>query len=258
MDDNIRQVYEILLNKYGPQGWWPLLESYGGLDEGRGGFNCAYHKKNYTIPCTSHQYFEIIIGAILTQNTAWKNVEKALKNMNGRRVINPATIMIIPEHELAELIRPSGYFNQKAQRLKIVSKFFFDSCQFDFKKLIKQDPIELRKQLLSVNGIGPETADSIMLYAFHKPFFVVDTYTRRIFFRLGLLLGKDENEKTYEEIQSMFHDNLPREEVIFNEFHALIVELAKNNCKKEPVCKDCPLSQLCEYSKNEEEKLKEK
>jgi endonuclease-3 related protein len=201
--NKVKTIYNILLKQYGPQRWWPTR--------------------------TKNKQFEVIIGAILTQNTSWKNVEKALINLEKQNLISKDKILKTRKDKLAKLIRPSGYYNQKAERLKLAAKFFTKHKQ------------PTRQQLLEVKGIGPETADSILLYAFNQPIFVIDAYTKRIFSRIGMC--KDHCE--YHELQIIFHKSLKRSPKIFNEYHALLVELAKQHCTKTPSCKDCPINKLC-------------
>ena len=198
----LNKIYNILHKTYGKQGWWPVT--------------------------TDNRQFEIIIGAILTQNTAWKNVEKAIANLRRAKLIDANKILKIKKEKLAQLIQSAGYYNQKAERLKIIAKFYLEN----------KNPT--REQLLDVKGVGPETADSILLYAYNKPSFVVDAYTKRIFSRLGLIKTDD-----YHEVQDFFHANLEKNEKLFNEYHALIVELAKRHCNKKPECGGCPLGKMC-------------
>ena len=216
--NKIQKIYSILYKKFGPQGWWPTtLEN-------------ELHPKHHGIaPRNDKEKFEIIIGAVLTQNTNWKNVEKAIFNLNKAKLVDINKIKKINKKKLASLIRPSGYYNQKAERLKLVAGFF------------NKNKNPTREELLVIKGIGPETADSILLYAFNKPFFVVDAYTKRIFSRLGFCDGKC----SYDELQQLFQKNLPKKTKLFNEYHALLVELGKNYCKKKPVCTSCPLNKLC-------------
>jgi len=216
-------VYEILFKEYGPQGWWPV--------------NGKYNRNDFSIPRNSKEKFEIILGAILTQNTSWKNAEKALANLRKANLLDPVKIVKAKDQVIAKAVRPSGYFNQKAERLKIISDFLLKN------KDISRLPVEdMRNELLAIKGVGPETADSIILYAFNKPSFVVDLYTRRIFSRLGIC----RKDAGYEELQGLFHKELKKDAVLFNEYHALIVEHAKRFCKKIPECSGCPLSKLCE------------
>ena len=179
-----------------------------------------------------------MIGAVLTQNTAWTNVERAIENLKQERLLTPARLANVPTRKLARLIRPSGYFNVKARRLKHVLAFLQDHASGSIRRLFSGDALELRGKLLRVHGIGPETADSILLYAGAKPFFVVDAYTKRIFSRHGLM-GPDAD---YERVQRLFMDNLPKDTQLYNEYHALIVRIGKERCKKtRPLCKECPL-----------------
>ena len=191
-------IYNRLYAHFGPRHWWPAQTP-----------------------------FEVMVGAILTQNTAWSNVEKAIRNLKKERALTPGKIRKIPQEKLATLIRPSGFYNEKAKKLK------------EFVKFLKPNAEYSREELLNIKGIGKETADSILLYAFNKPAFVVDAYTKRIFSR-HYFLGKNAD---YDEIQRFFTGNLPNKTKLFNEYHALIVELGKNYCKKNsPICKICPLS----------------
>jgi endonuclease-3 related protein len=221
--DNIKIIYCKLLKAYGPQGWWPLTVKHRFTPKHRG-----------EKPDTEKRKFEIILGAILTQNTAWTNVEKAIANLNKKKLLSKEKIRKLPEKRLAELIRPSGYYNQKARKIKAMVKFL------DSKKPLS------RKNLLKVWGIGPETADSILLYAYEQPFFVIDAYTGRVFTRLGLA----KNNIEYEELQRMFHRKLPRNVKMYKEYHALIVEHCKRFCMKKPLCKECVIRNLCECWKN--------
>jgi len=203
------KVYETLLENYGKQHWWPVS--------------------------SDNEQFEVIIGTMLTQNTSWKNVEKAIQNLSEEDLIHIQRMRDVETSMLAELIRPSGYFNQKAERLKIMAEFLI---QNDISGL----PVkEMREVLLSIKGVGPETADSIILYAFNKPSFVVDLYTKRIFSRLGLV---DKNA-CYDEVKRFFESKLETSVDLFQEYHALIVEHAKRFCKKKPECSACPLGRGC-------------
>lgn len=208
--NQIKQIYKQLLKAYGPQGWWPVT--------------------------TDNAVFEIITGAILTQNTAWKNVEKAIENLKKNDLVAVEKIRKTDKKRLALLIRSAGYYNQKAERLIIFAEFLSKN---PIKKLMKEETGKLREKLLAIKGIGDETADSILLYAFNKPVFVIDAYTKRIFKRVGY------KEESYEELQALFMKNLKKDARLFNEYHALLVELGKNLCKKRPSCGNCPLKQLC-------------
>lgn len=182
--------------------------------------------------------FEVMVGAVLTQNTNWKNVEKAIHNLKNAQVLTPEQMLSLPQDELATLIRPAGYFNVKAKRLHNLLRWFQNASAFSFSGLDTLSMEELRTELLSVNGIGQETADSILLYAFERPSFVVDTYTRRIFNRHSLV----EEDIYYEDLRDFFMDVLPQDVALYNEYHASIVRVAKEWClKKAPQCDSCPL-----------------
>lgn len=213
----ILKIYQALLKEHSQQGWWPVK----GEDDDK----AVYHKKDYSFPRNEEQAFEIMIGAILTQNTSWKNVEKALDNLRQNKALNPGALKKLKINKLAELIKSSGYHNQKAKKLKAFAKFYFLGKEFT------------RENLLDVWGIGPETADSILLYALKKPYFVVDTYTKRIFSRIGLCNINDK----YEDVQKLFHDSLPKDFKLYNEYHALIVEHAKVCCGIKESKKKCIL-----------------
>jgi endonuclease III related protein len=182
--------------------------------------------------------FEVIIGAILTQNTAWTNVERAIANLRRARLLTPAAIEQVSSARLARLVRPSGYFRQKAKKLKAFVRFLRERHGGSLAAMFRVPTAELRRQLLAVHGIGPETADSILLYAGNHPVFVVDAYTHRILGRHQITDGKPD----YESVRSLMEANLPRDVNLYNEFHALIVNVGKNWCRKSrPRCEECPL-----------------
>ncbi len=216
----VLKVYDILLKEYGRQGWWPILD----ISENKFIYSplFSYKEKN------EEEKFEISIGAILTQNTSWKNVKPALFNLKKNNLLNKNKLQKISHNELAQLIKSAGYYNQKAK--KIIAFANFDS--------------EItRENLLSIWGIGEETADSILLYAYNKPYFVIDAYTKRIFSRIK----KEYNFGKYSHWQDFFMRNLPEDFKIYNEYHALLVNLGKFVClKKKPHCMECPLYELCE------------
>lgn len=202
-------MYEAMHAELGPSHWWP-----------------------------GETRFEVAMGAVLTQNTNWRNVTRALDNLKQAGLFSGEKLHALPENELAELIRPAGYFRLKATRLKNLLLFFKNECRFDLSRLQERDQDELREKLLGVKGVGPETADSILLYALEKPSFVVDAYTRRMVSRHGLL----PEDVDYEELRAWFMDVLPEDIRLYNEYHALIVRTAKNWCKKKkPLCDTCPL-----------------
>lgn len=202
------EIYKRLYEAFGSQHWWP-----------------------------GETPFEVIIGAILTQNTAWVNVEKAVKNLKKDNLLTPGALKRVSLKRLAMLIMPAGYYNQKAKKIKNFIKFLFDNYRGSLKKMFSEDFLVLRAKLLDVNGIGLETADSILLYAGNKPIFVVDAYTRRILSRHNLIKA----DESYTEIQNYFMDNLENDVESFNEFHALLVRLGKEICRSEPKCDICPL-----------------
>ncbi|OGO34231.1 MAG: endonuclease [Chloroflexi bacterium RBG_16_56_8] len=213
METQLNEIYARLYAHFGPQHWWP----------GDGPF-------------------QVIVGAILTQNTAWTNVEKAMANLSRAGLLDPERLYRAREARIAALIRPSGYFNLKAKKLKAFVRFLFEKHQGRLSHLFKSETESLREELLAVYGIGPETADSIILYAANQPIFVIDAYTRRIAARLGL----SREDVTYDELQRLFMANLPRDTQLFNEYHALLVMLGKHYCRKSsPRCGECPLQQVC-------------
>lgn len=191
--------------------------------------------------------FEVAVGAILTQNTAWSNVESALVNLRQAKALAPHPLAEISEEALQRLIRPAGFFRQKAKRLKHLAQHLVDAWQGDILALCQGPLVDVRARLLALPGVGPETADSILLYAAGRPSFVVDNYTRRVFTRIGLLEGKE----SYEEIRQQFMRHLPQDTQRYNEHHAQIVELAKQTCRKnKPLCASCPLGELCRYGQS--------
>ena len=207
--NELLKIYNRLFEHFGPQNWWP-----------------------------GDSPFEVIVGAILTQNTAWDNVTKAIKNLKKAEALSCQVILELSQEELAKLVRPSGYFNQKAKRLKNFCFFLQKNYGGNLDEMFLEDMELLRDKLLSVKGIGPETADSILLYAGNLPIFVVDTYTYRIFSRHGLI----PEETSYEEIQNFFMSSLDHDVELFKEYHALLVITGKNYCKKKPRCPECPLN----------------
>jgi len=225
--DKILEIHRIISKNYKDLNWWPV--------------DSKYHKKNQTDP-----RFEIIVGAILTQNTAWSNVEKALVNLKEKNKLDIKNIAKSDEKELREMIKPSGFFNQKADRLKTISNHFLERYGGNLDNFFKRNLKEIREELLSLNGIGPETADSILLYAGEKPVFVVDAYTKRLCQRIPIKVELD-----YDNIQKHFQEELSKQYIgkelvqTYNEFHAQIVLLAKEYCKKKPNCNDCPISKNC-------------
>ncbi len=207
----VRKIYNLLFDSYGPQHWWP----------GDGPF-------------------EVMVGAILTQNTNWSNVERAINNLKNAGLLDPASLNRISEKRLAELIRPAGYFNIKARRLKAFLEYFVEEYHGEPERMKKEALDTLRSELLNVKGIGPETADSILLYALDKPIFVIDAYTKRVLLRHGLI----DESADYSDSQEIFHRALPRDVSLFNEYHALFVKVGKEQCRPRPRCEGCPLFKL--------------
>jgi len=206
------RYYEVMSRALGPMYWWPAQTP-----------------------------FEVIVGAILTQSTAWVNVERAIANLRSARLLTPSAMLAVRSQQLAEMVRPSGYFRQKAKKLKAFVRFLQAEYGGSLKRMFERPTLELREKLLDVHGIGPETADSILLYAGNHPVFVVDAYTHRILERHGIASGK----RDYEGVRSFIEDALPRSPELYNEFHALIVNTGKNWCrKKAPRCEECPLRRL--------------
>jgi endonuclease-3 related protein len=208
MDDVLRELYRKLFDAFGPQGWWP-----------------------------GDSPFEVILGAILTQNTNWRNVAQVIAGLKEEGLLEPRALRQMPDAELARRLKPSGYFNIKARRVKNFLDFF--ACHFhdSVAEMAGKDLETLRPALLTVKGIGPETADSILLYALHKPTFVVDAYTYRVLSRHHLA----PEACSYDELQALFMENLPPEVPLYQEFHALLVQVGKEFCRPAPRCPACPL-----------------
>ena len=210
-------IYQLLSNHFGPRHWWP-----------------------------ADSPFEVVIGAILTQNTAWTNVEQAIQNLKRADALTIEKLSGLPILQLEALIKPSGFFRQKASRLQNLAKHLQKEWQSDLAAFCSGTLDDARERLLARPGIGPETADSILLYATDRPSFVVDAYTRRIFGRLGFLHGREE----YDAIRLWFMQNLPEQTKLYNEYHALIVQLAKTYCRKnQTLCSECPLNGACHFAK---------
>ncbi len=209
--ERLLDIYRLLLESFGPQHWWP-----------------------------GETPFEIAVGAILTQNTSWSNVEKAIANLKAAGLLDASKLHALDPEELATLIRPAGYFRVKAKRLGNFLTWLCNRYDGDMQSFEGIATGRLRDELLAVSGIGPETADSILLYALNRPVFVVDTYTARVMVRHGLI-GE---ELDYNQLQDLFTSNLEPDVALFNEFHALLVMTGKNYCKPRPQCSGCPLESL--------------
>ena len=212
--ETLLEIYHRLFADYGPQHWWPAEDP-----------------------------FEVIVGAILTQSAAWTNVEQAIANLKAAKALTAAALYDLPVDRLANLIRPSGYYNAKALKLKAFADRLQSRYGGDLGRLFALDTAALRQELLSIHGIGPETADSIILYAANRPTFVIDAYTRHILGRLGLA----PETSSYAAFQALFTENLPQDEGLYNEYHALLVHHGKVVCRKVPHCPVCCLRQLCPY-----------
>jgi endonuclease III related protein len=208
---SIKAIYQALYKAFGPQHWWP-----------------------------GDTPFEIMVGAVLTQNTNWGNVEQAIVQLKREGLLSIEAMHDVPVDRLAKAITPAGYFNVKARRLKNLVRFLVERYGGDIRRMRKESLAELRRELLEVNGVGPETADSILLYALDKPVFVVDAYTRRFLRRHNLIKDKAD----YHDIQKMFMDVLPPDAGVYNEYHALIVRLGKDVCRPSARCGQCPLNRI--------------
>lgn len=206
--NKLETIYKKLYKAFGPQHWWP-----------------------------GDTPFEVAVGAILTQNTNWGNVEKAINNLKSAKALNAKKIHEMPVNELAGLIRPAGYFNVKAKRLKAFIDFLVSEYSGSMERMKKGDLHTLREKLLSVHGIGPETADSILLYALDKPIFVIDAYTKRVLSRHGIMA----HDESYNSFQELFHSAVKNNSKVYNEYHALFVRVGKTYCKPKPACSECPL-----------------
>lgn len=209
-------IFALLTQHFGPQRWWP-----------------------------AETPFEVVVGAILTQNTAWTNVEKAIANLRKAGALSPAAISALASDELERLIRPAGFFRQKAARLQRVTTVLVSDFAGRVDRLCAGPLDAARCRLLELPGVGPETADTVLLYGARRPSFVVDAYTRRIFIRLGILTGSE----NYLAVRTLFMNGLPRDAALFNEYHALLVTLAKRCCRKQrPTCSSCPLRSRCSFA----------
>jgi endonuclease III related protein len=211
MDPTLKDVFDRLYSHYGPRHWWPADSA-----------------------------FEVLVGAVLVQNTAWDNVRKAIDRLRGEDLLEPHALYAVPLERLEELIRSAGYFRVKARRLHNLLEFLVERYDGSLEAMFRTALPELRESLLTVSGVGPETADSILLYAGGLPTFVVDAYTHRMLARHGWI-GFDAG---YYQIQEHFEAGLPQDAALFNEYHALVVEVGKRHCRKHPRCEGCPLAEL--------------
>ncbi len=208
MKKRLADIYDRLYSRFGPQHWWP-----------------------------GDTAFEVAVGAVLTQNTNWGNVEKAIRNLKSEGALNARRLHEMKPQRLASLIRPAGYYNIKAKRLKNFIDLLAGGYGGSMKRMAGEETTVIRQKLLDVNGIGPETADSILLYALEKPVFVIDAYTKRVLSRHNIL----DHDESYEDFQQLFHSDLERDAGLFNEYHALFVRVAKEYCRTKPRCAGCPL-----------------
>ena len=215
MRDRLNDIYDRLTKHYGPRDWWP-----------------------------ANSRFEVMVGAVLVQNTAWSNAAKAILSLSDAGLLSPHGLRSADVADIAQLIYSSGYYNMKARKLKALVEWLGERDD-DIEALMTADPATLREELLGIHGIGEETADDILLYALDMPVFVIDLYSRRLLFRLGLAPEKG----PYALYQRMFTENLPAEVALFNEYHALIVTHAANTCKKDPACEECCLLEVCPTGK---------
>lgn len=211
MTVNLREIHDRLFAEYGPQHWWP-----------------------------GDSPFEVLIGAVLVQNTSWKNVEKAIDRLRQNDLLDPRALHAVPLAELEELIRSAGYFRVKAKRLRNLLMFLVERYEGDLDRMFATRLSTLREELLSINGVGLETADSILLYAGNLPVFVIDAYTHRVMARHGWV----EFDIDYHGLQELFQDNLEEDVLLYNEFHALFVRVGHRHCRKTPKCEGCPLEEL--------------
>ena len=211
MRDRLTDTYDRLLERYGPRDWWP-----------------------------ADSRFEVMVGAVLVQNTAWSNAAKAIQALSEAGLLSPQGLRSAGEAAIAQLVYSSGYYNMKARKLKALVEWLGERDD-DIEALMAEDPVAVRNELLAIHGIGEETADDILLYALDMPVFVVDHYTKRLLFRLGLAPEKG----PYAYYQRLFSDHLPPDVSLFNEYHALIVTHAANVCKRDPACGECCLLELC-------------
>jgi len=210
--NELLMIHKKLYRCFGPQNWWP-----------------------------GDTPFEIAVGAVLTQNTNWGNVEKAIQNLKKQGVLSSRGIHGLSVKELASLIKPAGYFNVKAKRLRSFLDFLMNEYHGRMENMVREDLTQLRAKLLELHGIGPETADSILLYALEKPIFVIDAYTKRILSRHGIMAS----DRSYAEFQEFFHASLKRDLHLYNEYHALFVRAGKTFCRRtNPLCEKCPLHDM--------------
>jgi endonuclease-3 related protein len=216
MQVRLLKIFDLLLERFGPRHWWP-----------------------------AHSPFEMMVGAVLTQAVAWRNVEQAIANLEGAGLLSPQGIYQAESVEIERLIRPTRYYRMKTKKLQALVKFIVEQYQGDLDLMFQEDPVRLRAKLLQVYGLGPESVDAILLYAGKMMVFVIDEYTKRIFSRLGIVASKI----SYRQLQTFFTTNLPAEAPLYNEYHALIDRLGNQVCHLTPRCQECPLVMECEFYK---------
>jgi endonuclease-3 related protein len=234
MKRDLTGIYQALHGEYGYRNWWPIVS----------GGKCLYLDEFRERERTPGEILEIMIGAILTQNTAWDNVVRTLVALKKKKMLTRSALGKAPHKTLASVLRPSGYFNQKAKKVKHMVRFIDGELRGDLSRLAKMEMDTARSKLLDVWGVGPETADSILLYGYGMSVFVVDAYTKRIFSRLGFF----KKDADYESVRNFFEDRLEKDPLLFQEYHAVIVEHGKNVCKSKPVCDKCLLKKQCAYA----------
>lgn len=234
----LREVFRRLERAYGYQGWWPIVTQAGKMGRDSLGYRKAPGPRRAVAPSAR---LEIILGTILTQNTAWENARRAIESLQRRGLLNAPCILRTATSDLASVVRASGYFNQKAKKIKALVGYLSEKGYLSS----PTGRAPTRDELLAQWGVGPETADSILLYAYRKPVFVVDSYTERLLLRMGII-----ERRSYERTQSLFHEALEREVEVWGEYHALIVQHGKARCRSRPACDRCALLDLCDFGRH--------
>ncbi|OHD55772.1 MAG: hypothetical protein A2Y33_14130 [Spirochaetes bacterium GWF1_51_8] len=232
----LQKIFTLLQSRFGDQNWWPLVRN------GKAVYLPEFRARERT----PAEVFEIAVGAILTQNTAWGNVVLAIAALKEAKLISRRAILDTDPARLAELVKPSGYFNQKAKKLKALAGYIAEELRGSLVRLKEMPPDAARASLLSVWGIGKETADSVLLYGLGMPVFVIDAYTRRVFSRIGLIDPAAE----YDEIRAFFEKHCADDIDLYREYHALIVAQGKDICRNKPLCPECDLDEICAYRKS--------
>ncbi len=233
----LREIFNRLKQEYGYQGWWPLVTQAGTRGRTASGYRRAPGAPGIPPPSAR---LEIILGTILTQNTAWENARRAMGELHEKGLLEVSRILQTPDSELASAVRSSGYYNQKAKKIKALVRYLSEKGFF----ASRSAGAPTRDELIAQWGVGPETADSILLYAYQQPTFVVDAYTHRLLIRMGII-----EKPNYERTQSLFHEALERDAATWGEYHALLVQHGKQRCRSRPVCDRCPLLDLCDFGR---------